>query len=189
MRTGSSWFSGFLLWMCSMFQTTTEWDSSRHVEVRKSLISWKIFLHFVTACQRNESGLLCFTAKFRKWDKHGVIARWQTWGGTYLARQKPGVLVVFLSCLFSYLHSIHRMQPFCLSFWKQKHYFYTNILYIRTRRNECQKCLNYFKHEVWPPVWLFACVLGFFVIIIKYCYCCPNYYFVWQWQFLYLLDL
>lgn len=37
-------------------------------------------------------------------------------------------------------------------------YKYKYILYIRnTRRNECQKCLNYFKHYVWPPLVHYIC--------------------------------
>lgn len=59
-----------------------------------------------------------------------------------------------------YLHSIHRMQPYCVCFFicisKNEAlllYKYKYILYKKnTRRNECQKCLNYFKHCVWLPL-------------------------------------
>lgn len=121
------------------------WDSSRHVEVRKERIS-EFIKDIPSLCHSVPAKWIRVAVLFRKIAK---VRRTRcdcpltAWGGTYLAQQKPGVLFF---CFFSYLHSIHRMQPFCLSFWKQKHYFYTNILYIRTRRNECQKCLNYFKH-------------------------------------------
>lgn len=37
-------------------------------------------------------------------------------------------------------------------------YKYKYILYIKnTRRNECQKCLNYFKHCVWPHLVHYIC--------------------------------
>lgn len=72
----------------------------------------------------------------------------------------------------SYLHSIHRMQPFFyLYFWKTKHYIYTNIniLYTvhtkekkKTRRNECQKCLNYFKPYVWSRLAICDALMVFF---------------------------
>lgn len=50
-------------------------------------------------------------------------------------------------------------------------YKYKYILYIRnTRRNECQKCLNYFKHYVWPPLVHYICdalrMCFFFIINI-----------------------
>lgn len=55
-----------------------------------------------------------------------------------------------------------------------KHYFYTNInIYCtedckETRRNECQKCLNYFKHHVWPPLaqYICRCPENVFIIFI-----------------------
>ena len=75
-----------------------------------------------------------------------------------------------LLCFFFFFICISKNEALLL-------YKYKYILYIKnkkyTRRNECQKCLNYFKHCVWLPLLVIIifvmpreCVIFFFCINI-----------------------